>query len=472
MAESAKERRKQQETELVRVEPNIERLPIFAATRVSKQGDQFFEWKTQGWDPVTRRPISQKITLRAGAGLHLPGTVERDLYYLVLCRYIDEHGFDDLGRIGPVSYREVCELLGYHKSGANYARIKKCLEALASMSVKLEYCVYDGRKKELITVVDHLCSAQIYEREQAENTGYNLSPGEFLVRFAPWYVENYRANYTKPLDLHVYESLPRRAGIAKALFSYLDKVAYDVRAGGLRSEWSEAMDELAKRFQVKASAAKKVAQQFNRAHALLLKHWPLLEDASVNFQGRGRYLCVYRFRNQPKLPFSANGDQDKQAVPEDKDEFVDELVRRGIRIDQAKRDVRQFDPERIRRHLDIFDEEKKTGVVFTNPGGRLHKWIAGDLPPFVGYKPPELREAVRRSREEEAQKRRAEQDAVRADREAFEAKSPEDKARERTARRIMVLESLEKRRVAEAERESIYQGFLAEYRGSERKIGG
>ena len=111
MVRPTEPRPKEHEPKPVRVEANVEELPIFSATKRSRR-EEVIVWEREGRDPLTRRAISQKLTLRPAVGLGLPAKRERDLYYLVLAPWIERHGFGPNRRIGPISYNEACSELG------------------------------------------------------------------------------------------------------------------------------------------------------------------------------------------------------------------------------------------------------------------------------------------------------------------------------------------------------------------------
>ncbi len=96
-----------QEISLVRVEANLEDLPVFSATKGTRT-EEIVRWQRDGRDPVTHRPVQQRLILRPAVGLGLPGELERDVYYLVIAPWLEQHGFGPEGLVGPIRYQDAC----------------------------------------------------------------------------------------------------------------------------------------------------------------------------------------------------------------------------------------------------------------------------------------------------------------------------------------------------------------------------
>lgn len=394
----------------VRVEANVEELPIFSATKRSRR-EEVVVWEREGRDPLTRRPISQKLTLRPAVGLGLPAKRERDLYYLVLAPWIERHGFGPNRRIGPIGYREACSELGLTPSGKTYQEIHEALKTLAMLNVEFENCIIHGQTRKISGFVDKWFAFHYFHEEQArqaKHSGrqYELKRGEFYLEAADWFFQSYKNNYLKPIDRGVYTVL--RTPLAKALYSYLDKRAWDSRRNRYRPEVRENIKDLKERFRLGVRADHHLNEEFRRAHKDLLKEWPVLQDAEVQRIRRGRYDLVYSFIS--KTPSESTTTLAETTTPE-RDEnttaLIADLTKRGVIESVAARLADRFSASRINRHIDIQDHEARQ-TQLQNSGGRLRQRIEEDWKPFAGYISPEENKNRRDRLSIEKHKRRLE----------------------------------------------------------------
>lgn len=456
---------------IIRVEANLEELPVFSAAKRSRR-EEVVTWTREGRDPATGKPIEQGMTLRPAVGLGLPAERERDLYYLVLAPLIEREGFGPGGRIGPVRYQDACTAVGWRRSGQNYDQIREAVKTLASMTVEFKNAIMDGRKRTLSTTVDKWFRAVFYEEHEAERLGadYVLQRGEFYVEAADWFVANWEANYLKPIDTGVYRSL--RTPLAKALYSYLDKRAYDSRSRRHRPEVVENLLDLRERFRLGVRAVKHLLLEFRRAHEDLLGNWPALREARIEKISPGRYRVVYVFSNQLEL-LDVGKEEIKKASQAGPGETVSgrgeasvselerELTSRGVTAGVARRLVRKHPEERIRRQLDVHDQEA-AGTKLENPGGRLRLRIEEDWSAFEGYKSPEDRARQEAARQREAGKQRREEAERQQEQARWDALTPEQKAEERLARWLAMQEAF-KSRPSEAEIAAKRSEYLQDY---------
>jgi len=447
MQRTVRDDQQQEDLGIIRVEANLEELPVFSAAKRARR-EEVVTWEREGRDPATGKPIEQGMTLRPAVGLGLPAERERDLYYLVLAPLIEREGFGPKGRIGPVRYQDACSAVGWRRSGQNYDQIREAVKTLASMTVEFKNCIIDGRKRTLSTTVDKWFRAVFFEEHEAERLGadYVLKRGEFYVEAAEWFVANWEANYLKPIDTGVYRSL--RTPLAKALYSYLDKRAYDTRSRRHRPEVVEQLLDLRERFRLGVRVVRDLLKEFRHAHDDLVQHWPALREARIEKLSPGRYRVVYVFSNQLELlagdvqetkisrtqtTRSHVGDRGVGAASE----LERELTSRGVTAGVARKLVRKHSGEQIHRHLDVHDQEA-AGTKLENPGGRLRLRIEEDWTPFEGYRSPEDRARQDAARRREAGERQREEEARERERARWTALTPEQKAEERLTRWLTV----------------------------------
>lgn len=457
-----------QESALVRVEANLEELPVFSAAKRARR-EEIVYWSRQGRDPTTHRPIEQKLTIRPARGLGLPAERERDLYYLVIAPWLEEHGFGTDGRIGPIRYQDACAMLGWKRSGRSYQLLREAINTLVSVHLEFENAIIDGQTRKLLARGGGLFSEWVmYGEGAASDPEKRITRGVFTLRAAPWFEANWKANYLKPIDRAVYRRL---SGLSKALYSYLDKRAW--RRNGYVEQVVEDLNDLRERFRLGVRATKDLLKEFRRAHEDLRTAWPLLQDIRIEKVVPGRYRAVYVFSTQVSLPFSADAESapGPAAAPAPKTEAVagewaglaEELRLRGLNQARADQLARAHTAEHIRHHLDVHDQELKQAAsgAITNPPGRLYKRIVENWEPFEGYRGPEERQRTHRAKAAAIAKEKAEKDALEAERTRFASLTPEDKARERLER-FTLLQSFHRPMTPE-QRERKYQEFLAEY---------
>ena len=428
----------EQAAEIVRLEPNVEELPLFPATKRSRRQEVVVRsWL--GRDPATGKPINQGLVLRPAAGLGLPAERERDLYYLVISPSIEHQSLSEQGIVGPIRYADACRMLGWTRTGPNYRQVREAVKTLAALSIEVQNAVVEGKTRTLTGFVGHLFDAYYYEESEerravAEGKEYSLRRGEFYLVPARWFKENHLNNYLKPTDLRPYRLL--QSAIAKALYGFLDKRAYNARLKQYRPEVRIPLTELRERFRLSVKRMKDLLREFRHAHDELAQTWPALKSARIEKLGPGRYEAVYEFSNQTELVLEeppAVGER-APAAPiephEPPDPLAGALTRRGISARAARKLVQEHDAAYIRQHLDVHDQELATGAKLDNPAGKLRVRIEDNLPPFEGYAPPDQRAAEeerRRAYQERREQERAEQEALRAQRAAM---TPEQRADE------------------------------------------
>jgi hypothetical protein len=366
---------------VIRVEASLEELPIFSATKRSRR-EEIVEWDRIGRDPKTGSPIEQKMIIRPARGLGLPGKVERDLYYLVLCPWIERHGFGSRGEIGPISYMHVLNRLGWQRTGNNYKKVREALKTLG----------YYG----------HLFDDAMTQTTTDLDTG-RLKKGEFRIIAAEWYVKNHQFAYIKPLNLGVYKAL--NSPLAQSLYTYLDKRAYSARRKTYEKRIEQDIFELRERFRLGVRQTKNLLLEFRRAHEQLMKSWPELRDARIEKITKGRYRCVYEFDVQIDLPFVPEQTPQKPKKEAEKSKLnplANELVNRGLSPKTAVKLVARHQDDLVRRQLDIHDYELQQGVAMTSPAGRLRKRIEEDWAAPKSYQTPKERQKATQVASEQA----------------------------------------------------------------------
>lgn len=450
--------------EIIRVEANLEELPVFAAAKRARR-EEVVVWRREGRDPATRKPIEQTITLRPAMGVGLPAELERDLYYLVLTPWLEQNGFGQGGRIGPIRYQDACTMLGWKRSGRAYELIRTAVRTLSSLRVEFVNAIMDGRTRRLLEHGGGLFNEYDMYAETPAAVPDRVTRGDFTLRAAPWFVENWRVNYRKPIDLGVYRAL--RTPIAKALYPYLDKRAW--RQGSYVSQVEEDVETLRNNIRLGVRRTDHLLEELRRAHADLLAGWPLLRDVRFEKIRPGRYKAIYVFSTQLELITAPRPAKREAGAPRDPAPLEVELTSRGVSAAVARRLVRDHEEDVIRRQLDVHDQELVAGEKIQNPGGRLHRRIVEDWTPFDGYRTPEQRQRSDEARRRQADKERRDREERDQERARWEAMTPEERVEERLQRWV-AMETAFKRAPSEAEvaaRRSQYLQDLLASQGAE-----
>src|SRR5918912_1992539 len=213
MAEKTK-KRSEQAKGLVLAEGNFEEHPYFrVGDRNAGTGVLTYENELRTRDGHVLR---QSWTVRAAHGRGLPGRFDQDVY-VALLQMIDYKGLPEDGWLSFSLY-ELVELMGRKHSGRDYWQVRESLRKLAMTSIESDNAFYHRGWKEYISDTFRLLSEvklSEYEDPTAERTDRNR------VLLSRYFVDSYKANYLKNIDVEFYWSLA--SPIAKRLYRLIDK---------------------------------------------------------------------------------------------------------------------------------------------------------------------------------------------------------------------------------------------------------
>lgn len=280
-----------------------------------------------------------------------------------------------------------------------------------------------------------------------------------VVALGREYRHSLNSNHIIPLDYELWRSL--RNPVGRRLMEILSGKFYGLsrrRGKVLTQDYQELCEILPLEPQRYLSDAR---QSLRRAHAELVHH-SFLAAQPVWEWSRDSKKVLYAPGSRSTRPVrleSAPVEQGSGEAPQNS--LGEELTARGVTAGVAERLIRDFPEERIRRHLDIHDQELAAGVKQENPGGRLHRRITEDWTPFEGYKTPEQRQAADEERRRfedreraEVDRRATDEERLRQERAEWAAKPLEERARLRAERwRWMGESEVQKRYVQYLEEE-------------------
>src|SRR5215204_4413809 len=362
MAETVKERG-QQAKGLVLAEGNFEEHPYFrVGDRNAGTGVLTYENELRTRDGHVLR---QSWTVRAAHGRGLPGRFDQDVY-VALLQMIDDKGLPENGWLSFSLY-ELVDLMGRKHSGRDYRQVRESLRRLATTSIESDNAFYHRGWKEYISDTFSLLSeVKLSEHEdpKKERTERNR------VLLSQYFVDSYKANYLKNIDVEFYWSLV--SPIAKRLYRLVDK-----KRNGRRI-WEAELFSLKDRIPLSDyKYASKIKEKLAPAHAELIEK-NFLKRVTYRKSG-GTEFASYEIAEGFRARRSAIGTLELPTG----DEFfcVQRLKAEGMGTKAAEELVATHGVSRVMRYVEALPYQKN----LRNPAGWLRKAIENnyelDMPP-------------------------------------------------------------------------------------------
>ena len=367
--EKSKERGEQAKG-LVLAEGNFEEHPYFrVGDRNAGTGVLTYENELRTRDGHVLR---QSWTVRAAHGRGLPGRFDQDVY-VALLQMIDDKGLPEDGWLGFSLY-ELVELMGRKHSGRDYRQVRESLRRLATTSIESDNAFYHRGWKEYISDTFSLLSEvklSEYEDPKVERTDRNR------VLLSQYFVDSYKANYLKNIDVEFYWSLA--SPIAKRLYRLVDK-----KRNGRRL-WEAELFSLKDRIPLSDyKYASKIKEKLAPAHAELIKK-DFLKGVTYRNSG-GTQFASYEITEGFHARRSASGGL---KLPSG-DEFfcVQRLKAEGMGTKAAEEVVATHGASRVMRYVEALPYQKN----LRNPAGWLRKAIENnyelDMPSVSTFTKP------------------------------------------------------------------------------------
>ncbi len=286
--------------------------------------------KTMRFTDTIRRSsgisIERKWTISGGDAYGLP-TASDEPVYLALMELAKNQGFQN-PRI-EFSVYEVLKRLGLPDDGRSYRRLRASLLRLNSVTITADSAFYDVVKREYKTVYSfHILEAFCL-------AGGHGSRQKSFVRLSNELWQSIQSGSIKSLDFSLYLSLT--SAIARRLFRYLDKVAYDqkpVYSIGLKKL---AFEHLGLSRKYYPSDIKRLLKP---AHEELIEVG-FLKDAEIR-PGREDEVLMYRFR---------------KGTPESQ-EVIANLTERGMTLSAARKIAKEHSVDEIRKQIAACDRQR------------------------------------------------------------------------------------------------------------------
>ena len=362
MAEKVKQRGEQAKG-LVLAEGNFEEHPYFRiGDRNAGTGVLTYENELRTRDGHILR---QSWTVRAAHGRGLPGRFDQDVY-VALLQMIDDKGLPDDGWLSFSLY-ELVDLMGRKHSGRDYRQVRESLRRLATTSIESDNAFYHRGWKEYISDTFSLLS-EVKLSEYEDPKGER--PDRNRVLLSQYFVDSYKANYLKNIDVEFYWSLA--SPIAKRLYRLVDK-----KRNGRRL-WEAELFSLKDRIPLSDyKYASKIKEKLAPAHAELIQKDFLKR---VNYRKSvGSEFASYEITEGFHARRSAVGALELPSG----DEFfcVQRLKAEGMGTRAAEELVASHGASRVMRYVEALPYQKN----LRNPAGWLRKAIENnyelDMPP-------------------------------------------------------------------------------------------
>src|SRR5215217_128880 len=372
MAERVKERGEQARG-LVLAEGNFEEHPYFrVGDRNAGTGILTYENELRTRDGHVLR---QSWTVRAAHGRGLPGRFDQDVY-VALLQMIDDKGLPEDGWLSFSLY-ELVELMGRKHSGRDYRQVRESLRRLAMTSIESDNAFYHRGWKEYISDTFSLLSEvklSEYDDPQGERTDRNR------VLLSQYFVDSYKANYLKNIDVEFYWSLA--SPIAKRLYRLVDK-----KRNGRRL-WEVELFSLKDRIPLSDyKYASKIKEKLAPAHAELIEK-DFLKRVTYRESG-GNEFASYEITEGFQARKSTSGGLELPTG----DEFfcVQRLKAEGMGTKVAEELVAAHGASRVMRYVEALPYQKN----LRNPAGWLRKAIENNYEmdmPAVSIRPKQVPE--------------------------------------------------------------------------------
>lgn len=345
---------KQQEerSHLVKAEGNFEDHPYFTIGN-QRSGDGVIHYS----NTIRTRDgqeLQQAWTIRAVQGLGLPGSLDQDVY-VALLQLIEQRG--EVPEDGWISFSlyELVQLLRRAHGGRDYMQIKQSLARLAGTIIQSENAFYRKSTKSYLTDTFHLLD-RIKHSESSDGAG---RAEKTSVKLSDYFVESYKADYLKGLDVDFYWSL--NSPVAKRLYRFIDKKR------NYQRRWEVELFSLRDRIPLSAyKYPSKIKEKLAPAHEEL-EQKGFLEQVTYRKTPAGSNLVCYEIHES----FASRRPAARLEASPEVLIAIERLKAEGVRGDVAEDLVSNHGPERCLRFAEAVPYQKN----LRNAAGWLRKAI-------------------------------------------------------------------------------------------------
>ncbi|MDH7570094.1 MAG: replication initiator protein A [Armatimonadota bacterium] len=291
----------------------------------------------------------------------LPLAVDEDIY-IALMKILKDNGFQD--RTIPFTRYQILKILGKEMSKREYDRIQQSLDRLVGTTITSKNAFWDNRRKCYVSKAFHIFDAyELYREQPGRKSAHSPELPMSYVVLSSFLFESIKAGYVKNLNIDFYLSLD--TPLAKRLFRFLDKKAYNNRT------FEIGVMRLAEKLPVHDAYPSQVKRRLDEAHKELIRQG-FLADVRYDRRRDGEEKVVYTFARPRQL---SPAEEETPPNP-----LVEALVERGISRAVAEDLVENHPEERIRKHVEAFDQlrAEESPRIRRNPAGYLRRAIEED----------------------------------------------------------------------------------------------
>jgi len=364
-----------------RDELNIAEFPISSLQRqgggVRKKTDTLI-FRSSRYDPIRRQRVPQTVTIVAPARFGLPTPADEHvlLGLLHLAKMTTNFANEEV-RFIP---HQLFQIMHWSANSRSYERLRGVLRRLKSLTILYQNAWWDANDRhfEEEFATNLIAEYRLVQEGRGRKKGGELASS--WVRWTSSFFQSLAHGNLKRLDLSRLFSL--RFPTSQRLYRFLDKRFF-----------SASQVEL----DLRDLACGHVGLAYTHNVAVLKRNLrpaiAELEDIGFIEKAPPKERYTKLSKGQWRIVFVRKGDATSRPVLEK------ELLARGIRSATASALVTSYPPERIRKHLAVFDwmRQNRDPHVFKNPAGFLVKAIQQDYqPPNDFVAPPPKRGGERK----------------------------------------------------------------------------
>ena len=320
-------------------EMNLAEYPFALLTRRVSESQKTIEVEQQ--IRTETGVVTQSWVVTGSDRYGLPLAIDEDIY-IALMKILKDSGFRD--RTIPFTRYQVLRILGKDISKREYDRIQQSLDRLVGTTITSKNAFWDNRTRSYVSTAFHIFDSYELHREQPGRKSARSPelPMSYVV-LSSFLFESIKAGYVKNLDIEFYLSL--ETPLAKRLFRFLDKKAYNNRA------FEIGVMRLAEKLPVHDAYPSQVKRRLDEAHRELVAKG-FLSEVHYDRRRDGEDKVVYTFARPRALPA-----QPALLL----NPTVEMLVERGITRSAAEELARVYPVERIHGQVEALDRLRAAG---------------------------------------------------------------------------------------------------------------
>jgi hypothetical protein len=205
--------------QLVRVEANFLRLPLFALdTKNMRTMDGI---RCEGTLRRADQSYAFTYAVTRNAATLYPGPLARSAHFALLS-LATARGFPVASPL-VFTWRELCAAMGIQASGKIVADLREALTATKGLMIESHSALFSKAENRPLSSEEHGQVIGLYD--ELEFYGADRHDGSRVevnaVWFSRWYLDNLNAMYTGPLDFALWRRLNEHSPIASRLYEFL-----------------------------------------------------------------------------------------------------------------------------------------------------------------------------------------------------------------------------------------------------------